>query len=246
MGVITMRKDNPKLILMLFSIIIGVFIATQVKMQLEIHSPVTLKALQTTKAEITATNNEISQLNKIIKMKEEELQLLESIAKGDDNIIDIFNLDIKTNKAHSGQTALEGPGIIITMYDNPEERMPGFDINNDIIHDVDILNILNDLKIAGAEAISINDERVLSTSEIKCAGPTIRINGRSSATPFVIKAIGDPKLLYASVDAPGTYGDILKNLYNIGFELESADSLIIPAYSRSFNFNYAKPYGKGD
>lgn len=241
-----MKKDNPKLILMLFSIIIGVFIATQVKLQLEIYSPVTIKSLQSIKDEINATNNEISQLNKIIQVKEEELQLLESIAKGDDNIIDIFILDIKSNKAHSGQTALEGPGIIITMYDNPEERMPGFDINEDLIHDVDILNILNDLRIAGAEALSINGERVVSTSEIKCGGPIIRINGRSSATPFVIKAIGDPKLLYASVGAPGTYGDILKNLYNIGFELESADSLVIPAYSGPFNFNYAKPLGKGD
>lgn len=241
-----MKNNNPKIIITLFSIIIGIFIATQVKMGLEIYAPVTIKSLQTTKTEIMAMNNEVSELNKIIKIKEEELNLLENIAKGDDNIIDIFLQDIKSNMMLSGQTPLNGPGIIIKMYDNPEERIVGFDLNDDIIHDFDILNILNDLRIAEAEAISINDERVVSTSEIKCAGPTIRINGRSSATPFIIKAIGDPKLLYASVNAPGTNGDILKNVYQIGFETTIEDSISIPAFTRAFNYKYAKPLGKGD
>lgn len=241
-----MKKNNPKIIITLFSIIIGIFIATQVKMGLEIYAPVTIKSLQITKTEIVTINNEVSELNKIIKVKEEELNLLENIAKGDDNIIDIFLQDIKSNKMLSGQTSLNGPGIIIKMYDNPEERIIGFDLNDDIIHDFDILNILNDLKIAEAEAISINDERVVSTSEIKCAGPTIRINGRSSATPFIIKVIGDPKLLYASVNAPGTNGDILKNVYQIGFETTIEDSIFIPAFTRVFNYKYAKPLGKGD
>lgn len=241
-----MKKDNPKIILTLFSIIVGIFIATQIKMKLETYAPVTIKSLQATKAEIVSINNEISELNKIIKVKEEELQLLENIAKGDDNIIDILLKDIEYNKVHSGQRALKGPGIVITMYDNPEERIVGFDINDDVIHDIDILNVLNDLRIAGAEAISINGERVLSTSEIKCGGPIIRINGRSSGTPFTIKAIGDPKLLYASVIAPGTYGDILKNVYQIGFEAEVQDSIVIPAYRGIYNFKYAKPIGEGD
>lgn len=241
-----MKKNNPKIIITLFSIIIGIFIATQVKMGLEIYAPVTIKSLQITKSEIVAINNEISELNKIIEAKEEELNLLGNIAKGDDNIIDIFLQDIKLNRMLSGQTSLKGPGIIIKMYDNPEERMEGYDLNDDIIHDSDILTILNDLKIAGVEAISINDERVVATSELQCNGPTIRINGRRYATPFIIKVIGDPKLLYASVNAPGTNGDILKSVYQIGFETTIEDSISIPAFTKVFNYNYAKPIGKGD
>lgn len=241
-----MKKNNPKIIITLFSIIIGIFIATQVKMGLEIYAPVTIKSLQITKSEIVAINNEISELNKIIEAKEEELNLLGNIAKGDDNIIDIFLQDIKLNRMLSGQTSLKGPGIIIKMYDNPEERMEGYDLNDDIIHDSDILTILNDLKIAGVEAISINDERVVATSELQCNGPTIRINGRRYATPFIIKVIGDPKLLYASVNAPGTNGDILKSVYQIGFETTIEDSISIPAFTKVFNYKYAKPIGKGD
>lgn len=241
-----MKRDNPKIILTLFSIIVGIFIATQIKMKLETYAPVTIKSLQATKAEIIAINNEISELNKMIKVKEEELKLLENIAKGDDNIIDFLLQELKYNKVHSGQTALKGSGIVITMYDNPEERSAEFDLNNDIIHDEYILNIINDLRVAGAEAISINGERVLATSEIKCGGPIIRINGRSSVTPFIIKAIGDPKLLHASVIAPGTYGDILKNVCEIGFETRVEDQVIIPAFTGIFNFKYAKLIGEGD
>lgn len=197
------------------------------------------------KDEINSLKNEIAELNNTLKVKQEQLAILENIAKGDDNIINVLLDDIKHNKILAGKTALEGPGIIIKMYDNPEERPFGYDLNEDVIHDVDILNIINDLRRAGAEAISVNNERVVATSEIKCGGPIIRINGRSSATPFIIKAIGDPKVLYAAVNAPGTYGDLLK-IYNIGFETTIEDSIYIPAYNGDFEFRYAKPVGEDD
>lgn len=241
-----MKNNNPKIILTLFSVIIGIFIATQMKLNVQSYAPVTISSIQTMKNEINSINEEIKSLEKVIKNKEEELETLINIAKGDDNIINILSEDINKNKINSGKSKVKGQGIIITMYDNPEERMPGFDINDDVIHDLDILTIVNDLKIAGAEAISINGERVISTSEIKCGGPTIRVNGRSSAVPFVIKAIGDSKLLNASVTAPGTYGDILKSVYQVGFDTSVEDSITIPAYSGRFDFKYAKPLGEGD
>ncbi|HEY8361507.1 MAG TPA: DUF881 domain-containing protein [Tissierellaceae bacterium] len=240
-----MKSQNPKIILTLFSIMIGIFISTQIKMKLETITPVTVRTLQSMKDEINSLNNEIAELNNTLKVKQEQLAILENIAKGDDNIINVLLDDIKHNKILAGKTALEGPGIIIKMYDNPEERPFGYDLNEDVIHDVDILNIINDLRRAGAEAISVNNERVVATSEIKCGGPIIRINGRSSATPFIIKAIGDPKVLYAAVNAPGTYGDLLK-IYNIGFETTIEDSIYIPAYNGDFEFRYAKPVGEDD
>ena len=226
--------------------IIGILIAIQMKIKVDIYAPVTISALEMTKNEIININTEIIELSKIIESKEESLAILDSIAKGDENIIDLLTEDIKQNKMSLGQVSLQGPGITISMYDNPEERAFDFNLNDDIIHDIDILNIINDLKLSGAEAISINGERVISTSEIKCAGPTIRINNRTSATPFVIKAIGDPKQLIASVNAPGTNGDILKNVYNKGFETTIEDLIIIPSYRGILNFRYAKPSGEGD
>ena len=240
-----MKKVNPNLTIVIFSFIVGVLIATQMKLKVETYVPATLKSIQTMKSEIHSVNKEIAELNRDIRSKEEELLVLENISKGDENIIDLLTADLRYNKASSGYTSVEGPGIVITMYDNPNEEIMGFDINDDVIHDVDVLNILNDLKISGAEAISINGERVLSTSEIKCAGPVLRINDVRIGTPFVIRVIGDPKVLMASVNAPGTYGDTLKSVYYIGFEPVIEDKIYIPAYNGRFTFNYAKDKGEG-
>ncbi|MBU5438171.1 DUF881 domain-containing protein [Tissierella sp. MSJ-40] len=241
-----MKSKNPKIILMLFSILIGVIMSTQMKLKVESYAPVTLRSIQVAKNEINMVNDEVTNMKEMIKVKEDELKMLENIAKGDDSIIDILSQELKSNKIKSGHTALEGPGIIIKMYDNAENQVIGMNINYDVIHDVDILNILNDLTVAGAEAISINGQRVLSISEIKCGGPIIKVNGKSLGTPFIIKAIGDPKLLNASINAPGTYGDTLKNVYQIGIESTLEDKILIPEYSGRFNFKYAKPLGEGD
>lgn len=241
-----MKKNNPNIILTIFSVVIGILLSAQMKLKVESIAPVTIRSIQETKSEINFINNEIYELDKLIKQKEEELELLENIKQGDKNILDILEEDINTNMMISGSTSMEGPGIKITMYDNMSSEVVSFDINDEVIHDVDILNILNDLKIAGAEAISINNQRVVSTSEIKCVGPVVRINGKSIGTPFVIKAIGDPKVLMASVNAPGTYGDTLKSVYLIGFEPEVQDKLIIPAFNGKFNYTYAKPVGEGE
>lgn len=241
-----MKSKNPKIILMLFSILIGVIMSTQMKLKVESYAPVTLRSIQVTKNEINMINDEVINMREMIEIKEEELKTLENIAKGDDSIIDILSQELKSNKIRSGHTVLEGPGIIIKMYDNAENQIIGLSMDDDVIHDSDILNILNDLRIAGAEAISINEERVLSISEIKCGGPIIRVNGKSLGAPFIIKAIGDPKLLNASVNAPGTYGDMLKNFYKMGIESTIEDKILIPAYSGRFNFKYAKPLGEGD
>ena len=210
-----MKKTNPTIIIALFSIIIGIFIATQMKLNVDSYAPATLKSIQNMKDEINAINNEIVEMEMLVNQKEKELEVLENISLGNENIIDILEADLKINKTRAGRTRLEGPGIVITMYDNMDDEIVGMSIDDDIIHDIDILNILNDLKLAGAECISVNDQRVVSTSEIKCRGPVMGINDKVIGIPFIIKAIGDPKLLMASVNAPGTYGDALKNVYFI-------------------------------
>lgn len=229
-----------------FSVIIGVFIATQLKANVEDYVPVTIKSIENTRNEIESIKREIEELSKVIEVKEEELVVLGNIARGDENIVDVLKNDLYNNMISSGYTKLAGPGISIKMHDNTDSEVVGFDINDDIIHDADVLNILNDLRVAGAEAISINGQRVMSTSEIKCHGPIIRINGRVVATPFIISAIGDPQLLMASVNAPDTYGDLLKNVYSIGFEPKVEDKVVIPEYKGNFTFDHAKPKGEGD
>lgn len=236
-----MNINKGKTLILIVSIGLGILISTMIKSNLESYAPVTLSHLKKTEKEIEDSIQESNELDKIIDDKEKELQSLGELAFNDEDIVDKLNMNLISNKSISGYLALEGPGLTIKMYDNPEEEIVGEDVNDDVIHDVDVLNILNDLRVAGAEAISINGERVVTSSELKCRGPVIGINGVSIGTPFIISAIGDPKLLMASVNAPGTYGDALKNIFAIGFETEEKDDLYIPAYSGSFDFKYAKP-----
>lgn len=78
--------------------------------------------------------------------------------------------------------------------------------------------------------MSVNGQRIVANSEIKCSGATITINGITYGQPFIIKAIGDQKQLEASVLSPDSYGDILKQLYHINLNTEKKDSIEIGAF----------------
>ena len=101
-----------------------------------------------------------------------------------------------------------------------------------------MLVIVNALKIAGAEAISINDQRIVPTTGIICGGNIIDINQEKVGAPFVIKAIGLPEQL-AALSRPGGYLETLKG-YSIGVELKKSNNITIPKYSGTLTYNYAK------
>ena len=114
---------------------------------------------------------------------------------------------------------MKGPGIIVTLNDSklpypkdmPPGVLPGMAPEN-IIHDTDINQTVNELKTAGAEAISVNDQRLVATSPVRCAGPTVYVNNTMAAPPFVIKAIGDAKTLQAALNISGGEVDQIKPL----------------------------------
>lgn len=239
--------NKPKLTLLFFSILLGVFMAGQMKQNLPSIAPATLRSIQATRNEIDSVSTEMEDINKVIAEKQEQLRILENISSGDDNIIDILAAEYEKNKIVAGFEEVEGSGIVIKMEDSIIEGAFGEEYDLDVIHDADVLRVINDLRVAGAEAISINGQRVLSISEIKCGGPIIRVNGKSLGAPFYIKAIGDPKLLNASINAPSAYSHaVLKNIYNIGLETTIEDKIVIPAYNGRFNFRYAEPLKEGD
>lgn len=86
---------------------------------------------------------------------------------------------------------------------------------------------INDLRKSGAEAISINGERVLPLSEIKCSGATITINSTMYGQPFIIKAIGNGDSLMASILSPQSYVNLLRESYGIFVEAKEDDKVVI-------------------
>lgn len=137
----------------------------------------------------------------------------------------------------SGQTAVKGPGIILVLDDSTKTAKKD-DPNLYLIHDEDILRVINELKAAGAEAISINGQRLVANSEIRCAGPTLSVNNVRTAPPFEIRAIGNTKDLVAAINMRGGVADTLK-VWGIRLDVQEVTEVQIPAYQSSSQFKYA-------
>ena len=138
----------------------------------------------------------------------------------------------------SGSTAVEGPGIIINIDDSSQKSTAGEDMNLYLVHDEDLLKVINELRAAGAEAISINGQRLTATSEIRCAGPTVSVNNVRSAPPFEIRAIGSINDLENAINMRGGVADTLK-VWGINMTLQSSERVWIPAYKNPISHKYA-------
>ena len=107
-----------------------------------------------------------------------------------------------------------------------------------LIHDLDVLSIVNELKNAGAEAIDVNGKRIVSTTSIMCDGNVITINGEKVSSPFIINAIGLPEQM-ATLKRSGGYLEKLE-YYTIKTDFKKLNSVTIPKYTGIINFKNAK------
>lgn len=145
----------------------------------------------------------------------------------------------------AGLVPLQGAGVIITV-DDTRSAGPagGKNPNLFLIKDEDLLKILNELRAADAEAISINNQRLVATSEIRTAGPYISINNMSFAAPFEIKAIGDPTTLENALKLRGGVIETIQ-FWGIQVSVKQQPNVEIPAFKGAFRFNYAQPVQDG-
>lgn len=144
---------------------------------------------------------------------------------------------IKQGNKMIGITEVTGPGVIVTLSDSKNDVSTALNASDLIVHDADILSVINELKNAGAEAISINDQRLVPTSSIVCGGNIIEINKEKVGAPFIIKAIGLPEQL-AALSRPGGYLEYLKR-DTVGVELKKSNNITIPKYTGVITYKYA-------
>ena len=142
-------------------------------------------------------------------------------------------------KARAGETELEGKGIIFTLDDSKQAAKAGENKNLYIIHDEDLLRVVNELRSAGAEAISLNGQRLIGSSEIRCVGPTVLVNERRLAAPFVISAIGNPQTLESSLKLRGGVIENFK-FWGIKADVVQSDQVRVPAFKGNRTFEFAK------
>ena len=152
-------------------------------------------------------------------------------------------------KGPAGLEPIRGAGVSVTLSDSPlpvPEDDTGLDDRWFVVHQQDVQAVLNAMWRAGAKAVTVQGQRIVSTSAIKCEGNSITIQGVPYPQPYVISAIGDPGSLESSLTSdPYLQGYIQQSQdprVEIGWSLQAAD-VKAPAYDDVLTLSYAKPAG---
>lgn len=222
---------NHKMVV-LCAFILGILIVVYIKTLDPNKVYITLEEKKNLEYEIDIENKQIEKLRKIKNEYQKDLEVYEQKFSDKKSVRELMEYELSYLKDITGESKVKGEGIIITIKDSENELKENQNPNELIVHDIDILRIVNDLKKAGATAISINEERILTLSKIKCSGSTIKVNDTTYGQPFIIKAIGNLETLKASVLSPESYASILQEIYGIYIKVDEENDIIINSFKK--------------
>lgn len=225
-----MKKIKPVITLGILSMILTVGISVQLKTikAADISGTIQLTDSNLKKSLLQTKTNYEDSVKKLADTDKE----LENLRN---NVLNIES-DVETQEKIKkyeiilGLTKVQGEGVTITVADNNGQKdnssFASINNSNYLVHDGNLVAIINELKIAGAEAISINGKRIVNSTSINCAGNVIQINGEKVGSPFVINAIGDKDLLYGELTKNG--GTLYKlKKYGVLTSIKKEDSIEI-------------------
>jgi uncharacterized protein YlxW (UPF0749 family) len=159
-----------------------------------------------------------NKLYKELKASQRTLVQLEKSLSNEAETYHNLAEDAESFRIYLGKVAVKGEGVQITLEDgeyNPKED----NVNNYLVHEHHVFKVINELYVSGAQAISINGQRLAHNSYILCNGPVIEVDGYQHPAPFVITAIGDSDVLEGAINMNGGVKDLVVN-DNIRFTLE--------------------------
>lgn len=179
----------------------------------------------------------------------------------DDKGVDRVRRRVAELRDPAGLTPRSGPGLSITLSDSPDDvfdaarernkELPEdqrINLNRFVVHQQDIQAVVNALWRAGASAITIAGQRVISTTGIKCEGNAVQLEGVPYPQPYVIRAVGDPDQLAAGVLDDQIVSDYRDDadepLIDIGWDLAYEDRVQAPAYDGVLDLQYARPLSR--
>ncbi|MBQ6807545.1 MAG: DUF881 domain-containing protein [Firmicutes bacterium] len=192
--------------------------------------------LENAEAEAAALQQEIRNI-------QEELALIRSQEAEGQSLLSALTATLENLHLSAGLRSLQGPGIIIRLADNSEgaaqaqkANPTGYNPASYIVHDKDLLYLIRALA-PEAEAISINEQRVIDSTAIRCLGSVILVNSTRLAPPYEIKAIGDPEALQAALNHSDRYRSLLRTY--IPVEVDPAERIEIAAYGGSYAVSFS-------
>jgi uncharacterized protein YlxW (UPF0749 family) len=173
------------------------------------------------------------------KLRKENTKLQNAVASQTGSS-KVLNEGLQEAKTLAALTEVEGPGITVTLRDSTKQAPSGMDPMNYLIHDGDVLRVVNELWAAGAEAISVNKHRVASRSSFTCVGPVIHVDGVPISSPVIVKAIGDPDTLVGGISfSSGVLAELRNSDANMA-EVTTFQLARLPAFAGSTKFQYAQ------
>lgn len=230
-----MKVNRSKAIIMMLMITLGILIALQLKVTNLGFKYVQISDLDGLQRTIEKEKAEIERLVALKNQLLEKSEQYEAAQAPEVSFESVLIDEIRLYKAFSGYSELAGPGIVIIVSDGERDLQAGEDPNTLIVHDYDIRALIDDLRNAGAEAIAINNQRILlGKTELYCTGPTIRINNQVFAQPYIITAIGNRDRLIEIAEGPSGYAGLLRQI-GLYVEVNSSINVKIPAYAEYKN-----------
>lgn len=240
-----MNKKIISLILGIMCILLSFGIAVQIKTIKGTGSTISTNAQENELRDAVLKEKEKYD-NLYRELEEAENRLEVERANATQNNSDLTDLEeeIKSGNKILGLSEVTGNGLIITINDNQDISLNTWlaDPNLLIVHDTDLMSVVNELKNAGAEAISINEQRLVTNSAIECDGNIIKVNGVKIGAPFTIKAIGLPEALI-NVNRFGGYLDYMRDDRYLKVSVEKITdkkTITIPKYTGIIKFQYAE------
>nr|WP_243099101.1 DUF881 domain-containing protein [Clostridium sp. MF28] len=190
--------------------------------------------------ERAALYRDIGNLQEDNNEKKDKIRNYAQNDKKNDKILDDMKTQISDYKSFIGSNNVEGPGIILKINDGTTNALEENtdEINNKLLHDNDMALVLNELRVAGAEAISVNNHRILPWSGVICNWAFLGFDdGGMEYAPFNIYAIGDPEKLKAALLEDGSHVKqlMLRKLY---VDIKVVDKIIMPPTTANSNVKY--------
>lgn len=241
-----MNKKSISLVLGLMCLVLTSGIVIQIKTVNRTGTTVSTNAEENELRDaVLKAKEKYDNLYEELERMEEELEIERTNSTQNNTELEQLENQITEGNKLVGLSEVTGNGIVITVNDNQTISLNNWlaDPNQLLVHDTDLIRIVNELKNAGAEAISINEQRIITTSAIECDGNIVIINGEKMTAPFEIKAIGFPELLI-SISRFGGYVDYLEEDRFLDVKVETSDSLgekiTIPKYAGVIKYEYAE------
>ncbi|MGO1369346.1 DUF881 domain-containing protein [Senegalia sp. (in: firmicutes)] len=236
-----MKNLVSKSLIVTVCVILGIIIAIQYKTVNSLVGPDFVPSQKNKELvnQVSKVEEEKEALMNELTNLENKVQKYESEVSEESDYVKELSKELSKYKMFAGYTEVEGEGVEIIINNPDSDDAYGYPIS--IVEDYEyLLDTISYLNVTGAEAISINDLRYTSFTEMLMAGDHLNINNKPIGSPIIIKAIGPADDFKAALEMNRGIVDLLQS-YGYKVEINKKENVKIPRYTEIKEFKYAEP-----